>query len=42
MHWLEPSSYRLPHKEIETSGDTDRSNIQDVMTRASFLFNEPT
>lgn len=31
-----------PHKEIETFGDTDRSNIQDVMTRASFLFNEPT
>lgn len=29
-----------PAKEIETFGDSDRSNIQDVMTRASILFND--
>lgn len=27
-----------PHKEIETFGDSDRSNIQDVFTRATMIF----
>lgn len=30
-----------PAKEIETFGDSDRSNIQDVFCRAAVLFKEP-
>lgn len=30
-----------PSKEIETFGDSDRSNIQDVFTRASIIFDNP-
>ena len=30
-----------PEFQIETFGDTDRTSIQDVMCRASYLFNNP-